>query len=196
MSATSLFSSASKFGKANPAAMGAIGGAANGLFGMLGSGNTKAPSQELGAVSPILSGFSKKQKTADGIVDTLGTAGLQSGNPFGMAAGAVLKGSNLLDNAFKNENGAYRSKGAAVVANVINPIAAVKNLATGQMFNQGRIRSEIDKAMKFQRTSSDSRANAQNSAQGEQIRAGIPEYQAPAYGRKGMKLMSKYSKNC
>ncbi len=189
-----LFSEATKFGKANPGLMGGIGTAGEGLFSALGSGNTKQ-NASLGTISPTLSNFSRKQQTANTVVDKLGSAGLASGNPFGMAAGAVLKGSNILDNAFKDEDGMYRSKGAAVIAN-LNPITAVKNLATGQLFNQGRIRAELHKAKLFQRYDKDYGAISQNAAQGQQIRAGIPEYKAPAYGRKGMKLMSKYSKNC
>jgi hypothetical protein len=190
-----LFSEATKFGKANPGMMGGIGAASEGLFSALGSGTTKQ-NASLGTISPTLSNFSRKQQTADTVVDKLGSAGLASGNPYAMAAGAVLKGSNVLDKAFKDEDGMYRSKGAAVVANVVNPIALVKNVATGQLFNQGKIRAELHKAKLFQRYDKDYNAISQNAAQGQQIRAGIPEYQAPAYGRKGMKLMSKYSKNC
>jgi len=128
----------------------------------------------------------KANKIQGGVENTL----LSSGNPYGMAAGAFLKGARALDNkVFRDDNGLYKSQGAKWISSLTNPVALISNLATGDLFNQKQLRKELQIA----RTGANMDEMVKNEEVGNQINSMIPRYQAPAYGRRGMKIRTKFS---
>lgn len=113
-----------------------------------------------------------------------------------------------------NEYGIYKSKGAAVVDNVLNPTTAitrgvgvVKDIFDGGKFNAKSAlnfatlgvlgeSSEQAKAKKMKRlfdAANQVTTLEKNAEVGRQISDSIPRYQAPMYGRKGLKIRSKFS---
>lgn len=128
----------------------------------------------------------KANQIRGGVENTL----LSTGNPLGMAAGAIMKGTRALDNkVFRNDDGLYKSQGAKWASSLLSPSTLISNIATGDLFNQKALRNELTVA----KTGANMDEMVKNEEVGRQINSMIPRYQAPAYGRRGMKIRTKFS---
>lgn len=164
--------------------LGSMGAVADRFIGP-GQGNATGMER-----SSKYSSFMEKRQKSNQIQGGVENALLSSGNPYGMAAGAILKGGRALDNkVFRNDDGLYKSQGAKWASSLTNPATLVSNIATGEMFNQKALRRELTTA----KTGANIDEMVKNEEVGKQINSMIPRYQAPAYGRRGMKIRTKFS---
>jgi hypothetical protein len=135
-----------------------IGAATSMLTGLFPQGPSKITDVEnpyaTEAADKYNSVLDKNQKVK-GTLKSLGSMGLQSGNPFGMIGGAVLTGASLLPFGAKKEKKAKADYNSMVQAG-----------KQSDMANAGAINY-----------------NSRNSG-----------YHAPAYGKKGLKFKTKFSK--
>ena len=118
------------------------------------------------------------------IAGGLSNAAISSGNPYAMAAGVVLKASNALNKSAQDEFGVIKDSGKAIAAGILNPIQGVAT-ALGQ-----KKRREARDQFISTKVSGNL---AENRAAGNAISNSIPEYQAPGYGKHGMKISTKFS---
>lgn len=164
--------------------LGTMGGVADRFIGP-GQGNATGMER-----SSKYSSFMEKHQKSNQIRGGVENALISSGNPYGMAAGAIMKGARALDNkVFRNDDGLYKSQGAKWASSLLSPSMMISNIATGEMFNQKALRKELTTV----KTGANMDEMVKNEEVGRQINSMIPHYQAPAYGRRGMKIRTKFS---
>jgi hypothetical protein len=125
-----------------------------------------------------------QMKRIGGISNTLSSAGLKSGNPIAMGVGAALKIGSGLSNSAKDQFGVVKDSGKAIVGGMLNPIEGISTL-----LNQNEIK---DAKTKFVNTEVN-KSISDTTRTGNAISNSIPQYQAPGYGKLGMKLKTKFS---
>lgn len=156
--------------------LGGIGAAVDGFIGT--KSNQFTPSS-----------FINKANTVNAVQSKVENGLLSSGNPYAMAAGAILKGGRAIDNSFRGKNGLYSTGFGKIASSVLNPSALIKNISTGELFHTKRLRRQIENS---QKTATMNQIN-DIAQQGAMAAFDTPKYQAPAYGRKGMKLKTKFT---
>jgi hypothetical protein len=125
-----------------------------------------------------------QMKRIGNISNTLSSIGLKSGNPIAMGVGAALKIGSGLSNSAKDEFGVVKDSGKAIIGAMLNPIEGISTL-----LNQSEIK---DSKKRFVNT--EINKNIVDTAKtGNAISNSIPQYQAPGYGKLGMKLKTKFS---
>ena len=159
-----------------------------------------------GAAGGIIDTLSPQQKTNDeflsrnqniagqlnktaGLTKGISNAALMSGNPIAMAAGAAMKIGSGLTKSATDEFGVVKEG----LGNKLKSYA-------GAMFNPLEMTSLLnqDDRREAKTTFANTEvatAKAENTRVGNQISNSVPRYTAPSYGRKGLKLTSKFSNN-
>lgn len=162
--------------------MAAMAGAAiDPLIGITGTDNSAAS----------YSRFMNRSQMANTFQGRAENALLGSGNPTAMGVGAALKGLRAIDNKLlRGDDGLYRSNAAKWVSSIVNPTMLVRNIASGEMFGSRALRRDMNLA----KLAEENEKILRNQQVGAQIQNSIPRFQAPAYGRRGMKFRTKFSK--
>lgn len=124
--------------------------------------------------------------------------------PVGAAVAGVSAVGRAVDNATKDEFGIYRSKGAMALDKVLDPVGNIQDLVTADWKNfsfKNAVRGDAFGEQDARRKERDQYFNnlqaeqiTANEALGAKLRASTPVYQAPAYGRYGMKFKSRFAK--
>lgn len=197
--------------------MGKMGGGAGGgqglggLFGQLGgaaggAAGQPAPPME-GANASFMKSQAQGQKIGQGIESAVGSFG-----PIGMA---VAGASKLAGKAFgANKFGEHSSTTSKVLDNSLNMQAGAAKLMTNAkgmfsgnlkgdevadqlslgLFGKSRAEKEGAEMKEYMNWKKTNDAALQNSVNSNLAR--VPQATAPLYGRKGLKLTTKYSKMC
>ena len=161
-----------------------VAGAATGILDSIGGQNktneeffnrNRSLATQIGNVDKISAGLSK--------------GAMASGNPIAMAVGAGLMVGDKFTKGGTDQFGInkddFGSKFKRGVGMVLNPITGVNS-----MLNQDELQGSKDRFINNNVQTS----IAENKSIGNSISNSIPKYTAPAYGRSGMKLKSKFSK--
>lgn len=138
--------------------------------------------------------FSKRKQGIDKAQKGIEDAGIASGNPYAMLIGAGMKVTRTLDNQFRGDDGMYKNKASLWSASFLDPAQGTKNLFSGELLGYGKLKAEVAAAKRFQANNKVFTDQRANEAAGAKLRTTMPAYQAPAYGRAGMKF-SKFSKS-
>ncbi len=147
-------------------------------------------------------GTQGSEKTANAIA-----TGVQAIPVWGQIVGAGMKIGQGIGKQTTDEFGIYKNKGSEIVDNIFNPTTHIQNIkdnfknptasgitnmltlgAFGKSANQRRLEHLRDV---FRYDQSMSKV-AQNERMGAKIHNSLPSYQAPRYGKEGMKLAPRY----
>jgi hypothetical protein len=134
---------------------------------------------------------------------------------WGQAVAAGMAIGDKIGGGTKDEFGIYKNKGSEVVSNIFSPTTQVSNImdnlrdpswegvanmaTLGIVGKTGRQR-ELERLKKRYEFDVASRGASQNEQAGNVIKNSLPVYQAPRYGKEGMKLspsrtyVSKFTK--
>lgn len=126
---------------------------------------------------------------ADKISSTVSSGLISSGNPYAMAAGAALKASDMINTKLlKNKDGMYKSKGA-FAASFLMPGQAIKHAASGNtIFNYDKKKKAMENEIAVGKQNELNLDTVKNTKFANIAKNSMPQYQAPAYGRQGMKF--------
>lgn len=126
--------------------------------------------------------------TTDKLTSGVSNAALSSGNPYAMAAGLLMKGGSALTKSATDEFGVGKKGFGNTLKRhagaMLNPIELVS------LLNQDERKESKERFVNTEVATKTS----QNQELGNTISNSLPRYQAPSYGRQGLKLISKFSK--
>lgn len=140
----------------------------------------------------------KKVYKEGGFLDKLsGAAGAVPG--YGTLISGAIQASSAMGKAVQGDG---TSVGRNIAAGTLNPLGRLESLFSSNAKEAIPIFGDIAKAKRLQGEQEDN-ANMQMSSDllqadqvGASIRSGVPRYQAPLYGKRGMKLQTKFKKSC
>lgn len=180
---------------------------AKGLLGMAGSAFSAMEGSD-----KINQGFKERNRnlfTSDARRKQLESAGFQSGNVYGMIGAAVSAAGRQVDKASKDEFGMYKSKAGEFFDNSFdwgNGIEFWKDTLNGKVDGEGvmnqlslgligksRRQRELGKAKQVFEFENTARSAQSHKEAGSEFANSLGRYEAPAYGRKGMKIRTKFS---
>lgn len=131
----------------------------------------------------------KTENAIEGVRGKLGTLAFSTGNPIAMAvAGGDMLG-RAVDKAAKDDYGVYKSTFGGIADRVLDPIGDITDLFTPGSSQKKR---RIARDSYFQRK--DTNEWASQKERGYRINNSLPSYQAPPYGRRGLKFKTKFSR--
>lgn len=130
----------------------------------------------------------QKAQQVSGASDSLVKGVGAAFGPVGAAAAGLEVGVNkMLRGVAQNGNGIYKSKGAQIASYFLDPVMMGEDLLSGS-FNQKKLQDKHDFMQRLQTN----QTMEDQVAADTKLTNATPSFEAPAYGRRGMKLGRKY----
>jgi hypothetical protein len=130
----------------------------------------------------------KQLDTTSQLTSGISNAAMATGNPFAMAGALAMKGGSALAKGATDKFGVtkegFGNKLKHIAGATLNPVELIG------LLNQGDREKSKNRFVNTEVASKTS----QNQELGNVISNSLPQYQAPSYGRQGLKLISKFSK--